>query len=129
MKYLLDIHTFLWMINDDPALSKLAREILRDTNNDLFLSIASAWEVGIKIGSGKLVAPKEPLDQFFRTQLNRTAIDLLDVNLTHIELITRLPRHHRDPFDRMLIAQSIAEGLPIISADSAFDPYGVTRLW
>ena len=129
MKFLLDTHTFLWMLKDDPALSSVAHELLRDMNNDLFLSIVSPWEVGIKISSGKFDPPKTPLDQFFRTQLNLTAIELLDIDLRHIEIISKLPRHHRDPFDRMLVAQSIAEGLPIISADTVFDAYGITRLW
>src|SRR4051812_41097996 len=104
MKFLLDTHTFLWMLKNDPALSKPARELLRDMNNELYLSIASPWEVGIKIGSGKFIPPNEPLDQFFREQLALTAINLLQIDFAHIEMISKLPRHHKDPFDRMLIA-------------------------
>jgi len=129
MLLLLDTHTFLWMIDDSTLLSNHARELLRDMNNRLFLSIVSPWEIGIKIASGKFTPPEEPLDQFFKTQLNLTSIDLLRIELDHIQIVSSLPNHHRDPFDRMLIAQSIAEGLPIISADTAFDVYGVTRLW
>jgi PIN domain nuclease of toxin-antitoxin system len=129
MKLLLDTHTFLWMLEDNKQLSKQARELLRDLNNDLFLSIISPWEMAIKIRTEKFEPPKEPLDQFIQQQLNITAINLIDISLRHIQLISTLPLHHRDPFDRMLIAQSVIENMPIISADTAFDAYGITRLW
>ncbi len=129
MKLLLDTHTFLWMLEDNKQLSQVARELLRDFNNELFLSIVSPWEMAIKIRTEKFDPPKEPLDQFIQRQLNITSISLIDIELRHVQLISTLPLHHRDPFDRMLIAQSMAEGLPIISADTAFDAYGVTRLW
>ena len=129
MKLLLDTHVFLWMLEDNRQLTKSARELLRDMNNDLFLSIVSPWEMAIKIRAEKFEPPQEPLDQFIHRQLQLTATNLLDIDLSHIEIISKLPLHHRDPFDRMLIAQSMTEGIPIISADTAFDDYGVVRLW
>ena len=129
MKFLLDTHTFLWMLKNDSPLSDRARELLRDMNNDLFLSVVSPWEVAIKIGSGRFSLTQEPLAHFFREQMVLTSVRLLQLGLAHIELVSKLPHHHKDPFDRMLIAQAITENMTIISADKAFDAYGVDRLW
>ncbi len=129
MRLLLDTHTFLWLINDDPALSAKAYDLISDVENKLFLSIASPWEMAIKIRTGKFEPPAEPLDQFISRHLYLAEVNLLDIELKHIDITSNLPLHHRDPFDRMLIAQCIGNGLPIISADTAFDAYGITRLW
>ncbi|MCA0457691.1 MAG: type II toxin-antitoxin system VapC family toxin [Chloroflexi bacterium] len=129
MRFLLDTHTFLWLINDEQALSTKALQLVSDADNKLFLSIASPWEMAIKIRTGKFTPPKDPLNHFIRRNLQLAEVELLDINLEHVTTLTTLPLHHRDPFDRMLIAQSIVDNLPIISADAAFDAYGITRLW
>jgi PIN domain nuclease of toxin-antitoxin system len=129
MKLLLDTHVFLWMLENNQQLSEYGRSLLQNIDNELFLSLVSPWEMAIKIRTGKFEPPKEPLDQFIHRQLQLTSVDLLDIDLKHIQIVSTLPLHHRDPFDRMIIAQSISESLPIVSADTAFDAYGITRLW
>lgn len=126
MRLLLDTHTFLWYILGRLQLSAGARALLRDPANELFLSIASVWEVGIKVSTGKLTL-SEPLEAYFFEQMRINSVSLLPVTLAHAARISMLPFHHRDPFDRMLVAQSLVEGIPIISADPALDAYGVTR--
>jgi len=128
MRLLLDTHTFLWYILGGLRLSTRARSLLQSPVNELFLSIASAWEVGIKVSTGKLTL-SEPLEAYFREQVLINSISLLPVTLEHAAFVSTLPFHHRDPFDRMLVAQSLAEGVPIISADPALDAYGVVRFW
>lgn len=128
MEVLLDTHTFLWFSRASPELSERARGLIEDTKNDLFLSIVSPWETGIKISTGKLVLGR-PIDVVFEDRMKRSGITMLSITLAHIARVSALPFHHRDPFDRMLIAQSLVEGIPIISADAIFDAYGVTRFW
>ena len=128
MQLLLDTHTFLWFTRANPELSEEARNLIEDTQNELFLSVASPWEVGIKVSVGKLTLGRQ-IDTFFEDRMGRSGIALLHITLAHIAKISTLPFHHRDPFDRMLIAQSLVEGIPIISADAVFDTYGVVRLW
>ncbi len=128
MQILLDTHAFLWFTRASPELSEKAKELIEDAENDLFLSIASPWETGIKVSTGKLTLGR-PADIFFEDRMQRSGIALLPITLAHIACVSTLPMHHRDPFDRMLIAQSLTENIPILSADAAFDPYGVQRLW
>ena len=128
MKYLLDTHAFLWFIDDDPSLSVTARTIIEVPENTVYLSIASVWEMGIKISLGRLQIPL-PLAEFIDEQLWRNSITLLEIKAAHAGLVATLPFHHRDPFDRLLVAQSLIEGIPIIGKDGAFDTYGVTRHW
>lgn len=125
---MLDTHTFLWFINNTPELSITAKTLIEDADNDVYLSIGSLWEIGIKVSIGKLNVP-QPLDGFMNRELAINQIKLIAINLRHIQEITILPFHHRAPFDRMLIAQSIVEQMPIISADRVLDNYGVKRLW
>lgn len=130
MRLLLDTHTFLWFagrqqyVNLPPATS----EILEDNTNLLFLSYASVWELSIKASIGKLQLTESVAD-LVRFQQARTRLQLLPLELDHLELFERLPFHHKDPFDRLLIAQAQAENLTIIGIDTAFDSYGVKRLW
>jgi len=126
MRLLLDTHTFLWFSLASPKLSLRARVLIEDASNDKFLSIASPWEAGIKVSTGRLTLAK-PVDVFFDEQRRRNGVTLLSINLEHTALVSTLPFHHRDPFDRMLVAQSLTEGMPIISADPALDAYGVIR--
>jgi PIN domain nuclease of toxin-antitoxin system len=133
MQFLIDTHTFLWFVTDDSklskyALSKYALELIENETNEAILSVATLWEIAIKFSIGKLILNK-PFQDFVDEQIQINEFQLLNVEFPHINIVSNLPLHHRDPFDRMLIAQSIAEGLPIISADTAFDAYGVTRLW
>ena len=128
MRLLLDTHVFLWALMDDPKLSRIAREAFLHPANDLLLSVASTWEIAIKASLGKLDMPK-PLGRFLRQQLERNTISLLPIELNHAVRVATLPFHHRDPFDRLLLAQSLEEQLPILSADTALDAYEVQRLW
>ena len=128
MKLLLDTHTFLWMSLDDPQLSQNARELLADTDNQLWLSPASYWEIGIKMSIDKYKL-SESLDEFVDRELKINDISILPIETKHAATVATLPYHHRDPFDRMLIAQSIVEQMAIVSKDKAFDDYGIQRVW
>ena len=128
MRVLLDTHAFLWWITDDASLSRRAREIIGDGNNVLFLSTASAWEIAIKVGLGRLMLPDRP-ERFIPEQLALNAIDSLPVHLSHALHVYDLPNLHRDPFDRMLVAQSQLEDLPLLSADPRLAQYAIDILW
>ena len=127
MRLLLDTHAFLWFIDDNPRLSSSAKSLL-ESHNDLLLSTASLWEIAIKFSLGKLGLP-EPFDPFVRQHLSLNAIDILQIEVAHLGAVSTLPLHHRDPFDRLLIAQAMVEKLSIVSADAAFDEYPIGRLW
>lgn len=128
MRFLMDTHTFLWFLTDDSKLSHHALNLIEDETNEAILSLASMWEIAIKYSIGKLTLQKSFPD-FVDEQIQINDFQLLPIETSHIKIVSSLPLHHRDPFDRMLIAQAITENMPIISADSAFDSYGVTRLW
>jgi PIN domain nuclease of toxin-antitoxin system len=128
MNFLLDTHSFLWFISGDAQLSTTARTSIEDIHNDVFLSVASLWEIAIKISLGKLQLSQE-YATFIPQQLTLNRIFLLDITIKHTSELITLPMHHRDPFDRLLITQSLTEGLPIIGKDSIFDNYSVTRYW
>ena len=127
MRLLLDTHTFLWFIGNDPRLSRRAKALL-ESDADLLLSVGSLWEIAIKLRIGNLRLA-QPFDIFVAQQLADNEIELLPINLAHLGVVSALPLHHRDPFDRLLIAQAMIEQTPIVSADAAFDAYSVTRLW
>lgn len=128
MNYLLDTHAFLWFINDDPTLSIIAKSLIEDPENRILLSFASIWEMAIKVSLNKLVIPPQ-FDEFIDKQLQENYFDLLDIKLHHVNALVTMPFHHRDPFDRLLIAQSQEENLPIISKDTIFDAYQIERYW
>jgi PIN domain nuclease of toxin-antitoxin system len=128
MNLLLDTHTFLWFILGDPQLSARAKDLIEDTRNEKWLSVASVWEMAIKVSVGKLTL-HQPFDILLTDQLQRNGIELLPITLPHLFQVATLPFPHRDPFDRLLIAQSLVEKMPCVSADAVFDNYGVTRLW
>ncbi len=128
MRLLLDTHTFLWFILDDPQLSATARTLIEDPANDVEISPASYWEIAIKIGLGKYALP-QPYQAFMEHQIATNDFRILPIELPHTALLTTMAHHHKDPFDRLLAAQALAERIPIISADVVLDPYGVTRLW
>ena len=128
MKLILDTHAFLWWIADSDRLSRRAREILSEPGNTLLLSAASAWEIVLKQQIGKLKLPK-PADKYIPAQLALNRIDTLPISLSHTLRLADLPLHHRDPFDRILIAQSIVERMPIVTADPLFAHYSAKTLW
>ena len=128
MKLLLDTHTFLWFIGKSPKISMEARNQIINNPDELYLSIANLWEIAIKVSFGKLTLHL-PYEDLFPQQLNINGIKQLEIAIGHTTLLSKLPYHHNDPFDRMLIAQAITENMAIISADEALDPYGITRLW
>jgi PIN domain nuclease of toxin-antitoxin system len=128
MQFLIDTHTFLWFVTDDSKLSKYALELIEDETNEAILSVATLWEIAIKFSIGKLTLSK-PFQDFVDEQIQINEFRLLNIEPPHINIVSSLPLHHRDPFDRMIIAQAITENMAIISADPAFDAYGVSRLW
>jgi PIN domain nuclease of toxin-antitoxin system len=127
MRVLLDTHTFLWFINDNPALSNRAAELL-ESEIDLLLSIASLWEIAIKVNLSKLTLP-EDYETFIPLQIIMNSIEILPITLEHLMIVAKLPLHHRDPFDRLLVAQAMVEKIDIISADKILDDYGINRQW
>lgn len=128
MRALLDTHTFLWWITDDPRLSPRARRIIENGENHLFLSAASGWEMAIKAKLGRLQLPGD-LERFIIEQLSLNAIESLPIQMAHALHVYRLPDHHRDPFDRLLIAQAQLENLPILTADPQIARYLVKTIW
>lgn len=117
-----------WFTNDDLQLSQTARTLIEDGSNDILLSLASVWEIAIKTSIGKLTIA-EPLDQSIPHELAANRIALLHIELDHVLTVRTLPKHHRDPFDRLLVAQRISENLGIVGVDGVLNRYGVTRYW
>ena len=128
MDLLLDTHTFLWFIGDDPRLSPAAARLIEDPGSRVRVSVVSAWEIAIKLGTGKLSLDR-PLAEMWPESLAENDFEALDVRSEHVLQVVHLPLHHRDPFDRLLVAQAIAERLEVVSADPALDRYAVRRLW
>ena len=128
MRLLFDSHTFLWYITKDPKLSSTAEALLNNAGNDLFLSFASVWEIGIKSSLGKLPL-FQTISSIFPAQVYANRVDFLHITLAHLLRVPALQHHHKDPFDRMLVAQCEVENLPIVSRDTAFDAYGIQRFW
>ena len=128
MRALLDTSSFLWFIAGSDSLSIKARDLIVDMNNDLFLSVASLWEIAIKMSIGKLKLLRS-FEQIVPAQLEENFINILPIELNHLSQIIELPFHHRDPFDRLIIAQSMTEGLPVISRDASFQMYPVEVIW
>jgi PIN domain nuclease of toxin-antitoxin system len=128
MRYLLDTHTFLWWNMDDPHLSSLAQELILDGNNEIFLSAASAWEIAIKTARGRLTLPEDPA-RYISNCLIRHGFQALPVQIQHAVRVYKLPMHHADPFDRLLIAQSQIESMPLISGDADIRKYELEVIW
>jgi PIN domain nuclease of toxin-antitoxin system len=126
VRQLLDTHTFLWFVMGNPRITAKLRAQIEDNEN--FVSIVSVWEIAIKYGIGKL-SLELPFDDFIDRQITPNGIQLLDIKLEHLKAVATLPLHHRDPFDRLLIAQAIVEDILFISADSVFSLYPVRRMW
>lgn len=128
MKLLLDTHTFLWWITDSPELSVRVRDAIRNPENELFLSVASAWEMAIKVNLGRLHLPDRP-DRFIPNQLAKNAIESLPILMSHALYVSHLPSIHRDPFDRIIISQSILEKIAVVTRDADIAKYKVKILW
>ncbi len=128
MRVLLDTHVFLWWITDDPRLSELARRIIGDGYNEVLFSAGSGWEIAIKARLGRIELPGGSL-RFIIEQIEQNAFQVLPIQLVHALQVYHLPPHHRDPFDRILIAQSQVEGIPILTADRRISRYDVQVLW
>jgi len=128
MRALLDTHALLWWLTDDAALTRPARKIIAETKNTVFVSAASAWEIATKVRLGRLPTALD-LVADFSSYIEREGFQLLAISVEHAIRGGLLPGPHKDPFDRMLIAQAQAENLPIISNEELFEGYGVRRLW
>ncbi len=128
MRALLDTHTFLWWNMDDPRLSGRARQILADGSNEIFLSAASAWEIAIKTARGRLTLP-EPPTSYVPNRMALHHFHHLPIQVSHALHVFKLPDLHQDPFDRLLVAQSQLEELPILTADEIIARYEVEIIW
>ncbi len=128
MDYLTDTHTLLWIVTDSPKLSDRAKELYLNPENKIFFSLASIWELAIKSSLSKLTL-EIPLEEFVDEHIKGNDIQILNIELPHLLRIEKLPFHHRDPFDRLIICQQIENNLPIIGSDKEFDKYGVRRIW
>jgi PIN domain nuclease of toxin-antitoxin system len=130
MRVLLDTHTFLWFVEGDTLrLSPNVQALLQDQNTIITLSIASLWEIAIKSSTGKLTLSL-PFAEYVQRYVVDTNVEILGILSTHTVRVSALPFHHRDPFDRLLIAQSLTENIHVVSRDAIFDAYvGVQRIW
>jgi PIN domain nuclease of toxin-antitoxin system len=128
MRLLLDTHTLLWWFAGNTALTTRARDAIADVNNKVFVSAASAWEITTKFRIGR-VPGIEPIIRDLPMALIGQGFDSLSITMRHAQLAGSLPEPHRDPFDRMLMAQAILEDLVLISNEVVFDAYGAVRLW
>lgn len=129
MNYLLDTAAYLWFVTGNTKLSDNARECLEDSSSEVYLSLASIWELAIKSSLDRGLDLPRPFHQFVDEELKADRFQVLNISVAHLKLVASLPHIHRDPFDRLLIAQSLVEALPIITSDRAFDSYDVQRVW
>jgi len=128
MKLLLDTHALLWFIGNDAQLSTPARENIENPAHEKFVSAASLWEIAIKLSFEKLKLPR-PFGEVFPQQLEVNGFDLLPISCVQLNQLVALPFHHRDPFDRLLIAQALADGMAIVTRDPEFSKYTAKTLW
>jgi PIN domain nuclease of toxin-antitoxin system len=128
MKALLDTHTFLWWTTEDPVLSARAKEIIADGQNEIYLSAVSVWEIAIKAARGRLILP-EPPGQYISRRMSLYRFQPLPIQISHAVLVYELPLLHNDPFDRLLIAQSQMETLPLVTKDEDIQRYDIKTIW
>ena len=128
MRILLDTHTVLWWAADSAALSDEATKVIRNPRNYCFVSIASCWEMAIKVSIGKLRLTV-PVERFVTEQIAENGFWQLPIEFRHVCKVESLPFHHRDPFDRLIVAQSSLEKMSVVSADKTLDLYGIKRIW
>ncbi len=128
MRLLLDTHTLFWSVEDPSKLSVLAMAAMQAPANDRLLSAATIWELAIKVGQGRIIL-SIPYRQWMETVITDLKLNIVPVTVEYAERQSMLPAHHKDPFDRFMIAQALVEGIPIVSTDVVFDLYGVIRIW
>jgi PIN domain nuclease of toxin-antitoxin system len=128
VRLLLDTHSLIWAMDDPTKLSGPASTALQDPANDLLLSAATVWELAIKVGQGKLKLSL-PYRQWMEKAIADLELTILPVTVEYGERQSSLATHHKDPFDRLIIAQALVEGMGVVSSDTAFDAYGITRVW
>lgn len=128
MRLLLDTHAFLWFILDEPQLSLTARGLIADPSNQIDVSPATYWEIAIKIRLNKYVLP-ESFHEFMEREISANRFNILHIEPRHVAPLTTLPFHHKDPFDRLLVAQAMVEQIPLVSNDSVLDAYPIRRRW
>jgi PIN domain nuclease of toxin-antitoxin system len=128
VRLLLDSHALLWFGWDSPQLSARGKAMISDPQNELWFSAGSMWEIAIKAGLGKINLDPS-FDEFMEKAIVLLNLSILPISVAHAAMYKELPFHHRDPFDRLLIAQSKVENLPVLSADALFDEYFVMRVW
>ena len=128
MNALLDTHAFIWWVTDAPQLSTTAKDFIASPNNQIFFSVAGAWEIIIKVGTGKLNIPEEP-DPYITSRLTDNRFEVLEIELAHVLQVAKLPDLHRDPFDRIIIAQSQVTEMPILTIDRLIVQYDVDVVW
>jgi PIN domain nuclease of toxin-antitoxin system len=128
MRILIDTNVLIWLLEGSDSLSSRARYAIEDDENSLYLSIVSLWEITIKLSLGKLDL-QMPVDKIVKSFVIPGGIEILPIEIIHLSILRDLPLHHRDPFDRLLIAQAKAEQMNLLSVDGVFDLYGVELLW
>lgn len=124
----MDTHTLLWYTRGDPQLSGAAKALILDPANEILISPASYWEIAIKVSIGRL-SLQQPYEHFIDVCLDRYGFAILPVEPSHAAALITMPFHHKDPFDRLLVAQAVVEDIPLISGDALLDQYAVRRLW
>lgn len=129
MSYLLDTSTFVWFIYDERRLSDAAFSLLANSDELIYLSLVSIWELAIKANLGRGLELRQPFPEFIDYQLTTNRFKVLNIYISHLKRVSNLPLFHRDPFDRLLIAQSFVEDIPVITSDTAFDHYAIERIW
>jgi PIN domain nuclease of toxin-antitoxin system len=128
MKILMDTHTFIWYVTNNPKLTSTAQLLINNGNNEVLLSIASIWEMAIKHSVDKLTF-ELPFDVFISQQFAVNNFTVLNIEISYLKVVANLPLHHRDPFDRLIIAQAMVEKIPIVGTDEVFDLYSIERFW
>jgi PIN domain nuclease of toxin-antitoxin system len=128
MRLLIDAQSLIWYVDQDHLLSPVAHAAITDPANDLLLSAATIWEIAIKISLKKL-ALSLPYGQWMTKAVADLGLSVLPITVEYADKQTSLTWHHRDPFDRLLVAQALVDNVPVVSADAILDAYGVTRIW
>ncbi len=128
MKVLVDTHAFLWWTSQPTSLSRRAKSVMTNPENTLLFSVASLWEIIIKSETQRLRLPFSPVE-YVRSRVEHCAMQFLPIGLHHVAALEGLPWHHRDPFDRLLVAQALAEGVPILTSDEQIQAYPVQNIW
>jgi|SRR6185369_4623662 PIN domain nuclease of toxin-antitoxin system len=128
MRLLIDSHALIWYVDQHQQLSPASHAAISDPSNDLLLSAGSIWEIAIKIGLGKLVLT-QPFSLWMSQALDDLGITVLPITVENADAQASLPKHHNDPFDRLIVAQALIEKVSIVSADARMDAYGITRIW